>query len=301
MGIVLKFWAAGVVALSFGAGLFTGLYLNGSRESRKDFSQAERLESSFESAVPHRQNPVVPNTTKSLREPSSRLASSLVEGPGAIKDALDYLSTPDEMRKEVAKLYDEAAYAARSTGDFGQLANLFTALSQSDRHLLGHQLPTIFSKLGPTHDISEKLAILDKISIPRAAFEEIRRRIYQMEAMERYDDMKREGIVGKLPTGDFVDVCSELGKARLGKAFERVADGGTEETQRAAAAALGVYAMQAGTMNGSKIISELPPGIIRDEAVAELVSWLKRTGSKQEAQPWLDTIMDAKARERAAR
>ena len=58
--------------------------------------------------------------------------------------------------------------------------------------------------------------------------------------------------------------------------------------------------MAAGTMAGSQVIGKLPPGIVRDEAVAELVLWLKQTGSKEEAQPWLDSITDEQAKKKRA-
>ncbi len=178
----------------------------------------------------------------------------------------------------MTKLCNEAAYVASTTGDFSLLANLFGSVSQTDRYLLGRQLPTVFSKLGPTHDIGEKLAIPDKISVSKSQLEDVRRQIYQLEAMERYEELKKEGTVRNLSATDFTDICRALGGVRIGKAFERVADGGDEETQRAAASALGAYAMQAGTMVGSRELTKLPPGVIRDEAVAELVLWLKQTG-----------------------
>ena len=53
-------------------------------------------------------------------------------------------------------------------------------------------------------------------------------------------------------------------------------------------------------MAGSQVIGKLPPGIVRDEAVAELVLWLKQTGSKEEAQPWLDSITDEQAKKKRA-
>ena len=301
MGIPSKLRYIGGIAISFGAGVFTGISVLGPNRSGDDVLAANHLEQHLQISRPNRRNPADPNARNAEGALHSKLSGSLPKGPNAIKEALGSLSTPNEMREEMTKLFDEAAYVASSSGDFSFLLNLFDAIGQQDRYILGCRLPAVFSKLGPGHDIREKMALLNKISVPKAQHDDIRRQIYQMEAMERYDEMKRQGVIERLPTSDFVDICKALGKVRLSKAFERVADGGTEEAQRSAAAALGIYAMQAGTMNGSKEISELPPGIVRDEAVAELVAWLRRTGSPEEAQPWLDTILDAKARERATR
>ncbi|MEI7912106.1 MAG: hypothetical protein WCK77_20935 [Verrucomicrobiota bacterium] len=251
--------------------------------------------------VPATRNLPATNPNGPYASSRSRFSGTLSQGPDAIKAALESVTTPDEMREETAKLFNEAALVARTSGNFGLLANLFGSVNQMDRYLLGLQLPTVFSKLGPIHDIGEKLAIIEQISVPKTQLEDLRRKIYQMEAMERYDAMKSEGVVGTMTSADFSDICGALGRVRLGKAFERAADGGSEEAQRAAASALGVYAMRAGTMEGSQEIAKLPPGMIRDEAAAELVIWLKETGSKEDAQSWLESITDAQARKRATR
>lgn len=242
-----------------------------------------------------RHAPDSPDTTRRFG-----LSGVLAKGPEAIKDALDGAETSGMRHQAMNGLFNEAAHVARASGDFGLLADLFGAVGQNERLVLAHSLPAVFSKLGPSHDLAAKLGILEQLSVPGNSLDDLRRRILTQEAMERYEEMQREGVIGKLTPGDFAHVCAELGGVRLAKAFERVADGGSEEARRAAASALGRRAMTTGPMAGSEVIAKLPPGVTRDEAVAEMVLWLERSGSDQEAQPWLEMIEDAQAKARAS-
>lgn len=160
-------------------------------------------------------------------------------------------------------------------------------------------LPSVFTRVGAKADITEKLSILENLSDSKTSLDTFERQIYEAEAKERYDEMQKEGIIGELKPELFAAVIREVGSVRIGKAFERIGDGGTEEARRMAAQALGRYAMRAGTMEGSEEIAKLQPGIIRDEAVAEMVIWMTKTGSAAEAAPWLATIQDPAAKARA--
>ena len=229
----------------------------------------------------------------------SRFNHTLSNGPDSIREALSNTADATEMNQEIQNLFMEAWHVAKTTGNFDQINDLFLAVEQKQRYVIATMLPMVFSKLGPEYDIPKKLDILENLSDIKTSLDSLERQIYQAEAKERYDEMQKAGIVGELSPENFAAVIQAVGGIRLGKAFERVADGGTEEAQRRAAAALGRYAMRAGTMEGSEEIAKLQPGIIRDEAVAQMVIWMNQTGSGAEAAPWLETIQDPVAKARA--
>lgn len=192
-----------------------------------------------------------------------------------------------------------AIHTVESTGDFSQLLSVFDSLSQNDRIGKFLEIPAVFSKLGPKHDIAEKLALLEKVNAPASTLETFKRKILEMEARERYGAMNEEGVLADLKDEEFGSVCRALAMSRLKQGFQCIEDGASENAKRTAASMVGQFAIQAGTMEASKEISALPPGIVRDEAVAEMVLWLKKTGSEKEADPWLETIQDEKAKARA--
>ncbi len=229
----------------------------------------------------------------------SRFHGTLGRGADAIREALHTTTDAADMNQEIQRLFMEAWHVAKSTGNFDLIEEVFLAVEQKQRYGLATMLPMVFSRLGPEHDIPEKLGILENLSDIKSSLDTLERQIYQAEAKERYDEMQKAGMIGELAPEDFAAVIQAVGGVRLGKAFERINDGGTEEARRMAARALGRFAMRAGTMEGSEEIAKLAPGIVRDEAVAEMVIWMNKTGSKDEATPWLEAIQDPAAKARA--
>ncbi len=229
----------------------------------------------------------------------SRFHKTLSQGSNAIKEALSQTSDADDMAAETQKLFMEAWHVAKTTGDFEPIKNLFSAIDQKERYQLSSMLPSVFSKFGPEYDLAQKREILNSIIVEKDSFDRLERSIYQAEAKERYDEMKQAGIITDLKPEIFSSVIQAVGEIRLGVAFERINDSGSEEARRLAAIALSRYAMKTGTMEASEEIAKLEPGIIRDEAVAEMVIWMNRTGSADQVLPWLETIHDPIAKARA--
>jgi hypothetical protein len=188
---------------------------------------------------------------------------------------------------------------AESSGDFASLASVFDTFSQNDRIGRFQEISSIFSKLGPKHDIAAKMAILEKVNAPDSTLDTFKRKILEAEARERYGELKDDGVLETLTDQEFGYVCRALTTSRIKQGFKCIDDGNSDSAKRTAAGMVTQYAIQAGTMEASKEIAALAPGIIRDEAVAELVLWLRRTGADTEAAPWLETIRDERAKIRA--
>ena len=200
---------------------------------------------------------------------------------------------------DLAEPLGSAIATAESNGDFSQLQTVFDSLTQNERIGRFQEILSVYSKLGPKHDIEEKLALLEKVNAPASTLETFKRKIFEMEARERYGAMKEEGVLANLKDEEFGSVCRAVTTSRMKQGFQCVEDGTSESAKRTAAGMVARFAIQAGTMEASKEISALPPGIVRDEAVAEMVLWLRKTGSEKEAAPWLETIQDEKAKARA--
>jgi hypothetical protein len=190
------------------------------------------------------------------------------------------------------------AELASASGDFAPLGDFLEGVSQSERFRYFDRIPTIFSKWGPSHDIREKMSLLDKLNAPASTLAALRNSILRMEARERYSEMKEEGFLKTLSDDEFAEVCRAIATSRINRAFTSVEDAPSESAKRAAAAAVAKRAIAGGTMEASREIAKLPPGLVRDEAVAELVLFLRLTGSGSEAAPWIETIQDEEARER---
>lgn len=195
-------------------------------------------------------------------------------------------------------VFRELADVAAANGNFLPLGKFFEGLGQTERYEYFKRIPAIFSKLGPSHDIREKMALLDKVNAPSSSLTALRATVHQMEARERYDQMKEEGILKSLSDKEFAGVCRSIASNRVKQGFANVEDAGSESAKRAAAAEVARCAIAGGTMEASKEIGNLAPGIVRDEAAAELVLWLRRTGSADEAESWVKTIVDEKAKAR---
>jgi len=205
--------------------------------------------------------------------------------------------SPDKADDHAFKRYAEIAAAS---GDYTLLSKLFDNLGQDKREYYFQQAVSIFSPLGPAHDIREKLTLLEKVEAYASSLEGMRKSVFEREAVERYEAMRNEGVLKALSDEEFAAVCRRISINRVGKAFDAVEDAGSESAMRAAAAAVARSAIAGGTMAASKAIGELPAGVIRDEAIVELVVWLRQTNSKDEAAPWEALITDENARNRLA-
>lgn len=142
------------------------------------------------------------------------------------------------------------------------------------------------------------MALLEKVNAYASRLENMRMAVLEWEAMERYDQMKEEGVLIKLTNEEFAAVCRRIAMNRVKKAFAAVEDADNETTKRIAAAAVARSVIAGGTMAASKAIGELPAGVVRDEAVAELVLWLRQTNSESEAAPWEAVIADETTKSR---
>jgi hypothetical protein len=187
---------------------------------------------------------------------------------------------------------------AESTGDFRPLIDSFSKLSQNDK--MGHfnRVAAVYSKLGPKHDIEMKLLMLEMITAPSSLLERYEHSILELEARERYESLKEEGIIHELSVDKFSQVCESLANSRIDKGFSAISDGNGEETQRMAARSVARFAVRADLMEAIRAISSLEPGLIRDEAIVEMVLWLRKTGAHQEAITWVNIIQDTKAKSR---
>src|SRR5690606_1329679 len=114
-----------------------------------------------------------------------------------------------------------------------------------------------------------------------------RKKILEAEARQRFDQLKEQGIISSLESKDFATLCLGMAKSKLAKGFSLIVEGKDEESRRVAASEVTRYAMEVGTLEASKEIQKLPSGILKDEAVAEMVIYLARGGSEAEAKPWL--------------
>jgi hypothetical protein len=181
---------------------------------------------------------------------------------------------------------------AETTGDFRPLKNSYGELSQGDKMAHFPRIAATYSKLGPKHDIEMKRSILETLSAPASTLARFERAILELEARERYDRLKEDGVIQELSANEFSHVCEAIANSRISKGFSIIADASDEETQRQAARSVARFAVRADLMEASRVIGALPSGIIREEAIAEMVVWLRNTGSGEEAQPWLDEIKD---------
>lgn len=227
------------------------------------------------------------------RESSSGNGSKSV----IFKPEINHLKLTEEGIKD--RDFNHAIGVVEACGDFSALAVFFEGIRQTEREAFFIRIPNIFSKLGPKHDIAKKLALLEKMNVPSSTLETFKRKILEMEARERYGALRAEGVLATLKDEEFGSICRALATSRMKQGFQCIEDGASESAKRAAASMVTQFAIRAGTMEASKEISSLPPGIIRDEAVAEMVLWLRKTGSENEAAPWLETIQDEKAKARA--
>ena len=229
-----------------------------------------------------------------------RMAEALSSGPDAVRSILvDQGSDPTINR--LAWMFDEAKKRISATGNYRYLENLVEGVKRSEvgenaRTTLGVRLSEVFSKMGPAYDIREKTRLMESLEPFEGKRGTYKICMLNEEAKERYTQMKQEGEVAKLSTQEFASVCWAMADIRPEKAMLRVADGPTEDARREAAARVTKFSMERGSMETSQMIQKLPTGIIRDEAVAEMVIALNKQGSGEEAKAWLATITDEQAR-----
>lgn len=255
-------------------------HLAGKAKHQSNGEAKENLNIDGSSSTQMDTSPRMPKRIRSQiipRSSSTRASSPDLERDAQFQSAIDIVST---------------------SGDFRPLSEFFDSLNQNDRFLFFREIPSVFSKLGPKYDIAKKLAILEKVNASESDLATFRGKVLQMEARERYDEMKESGVLVALSDRDFAAICRSVASSRLKQGFEIIEDGGSDSAKRFAAAEVARYAIRAGTMEASKEIGNLPAGIVRDEAVAELVIWLRRTGSADEAEPWLKSIVDETAKSR---
>lgn len=245
------------------------------------------------SGNPSLSGPVFPKDRNQRTVPNVRKPESFLSR--AERNIEQAPRTPGEVDDHV---FNRSAEIAATSGDFGPLSRFFDSLSQVKRDHYFRQVPTIFSKLGPSHDIREKLALLEKVNIYASSLESMRVAVLEREAVERYDEMKEEGILKTLTDKEFAAVCRRIASNRVEKGFTAVEDANSETAMRVAAATVARSAIAGGTMAASKTIAELPAGVIRDKAVAELVLWLRKTNSEDEAAPWEALIIDENSKAR---
>ena len=207
--------------------------------------------------------------------------------------------TADRLHDSAQKRFDESFEVACATGNFAALKEFISEVNADKRPYFINRLSRAFSKLGPRHDIEEKLRIIEASNVSADDSIYLRRLILQREASQRFEQMEREGIVETLDERDFSDVCHSIAESRPSRAFAVAHHGRSEEGIRMASRAIARCAIRGGVMGASKEILGLRDGIVRDEAAAELVLWLNNAGSQEEAAAWLATIADDTARSRA--
>jgi len=231
-----------------------------------------------------------------------KMADALSSGPEAVKAILaDQGSDPTVNR--LAWMFDEAKKRISATGNYRYLENLVEGVKQSDvgendLTTLGVRLSEVFSKMGPSYDIREKKRLMESLEPSEGKRGTYKIYMLNEEAKERYSQMREEGEIAKLSTQEFASICWAMAEVRPEKAMERVADGPSEDAIREAAARVARFTMGKGSMEASQMIQRLPAGIIRDEAVAEMVIALNKLDSGDEAKAWLATITDEQARVR---
>lgn len=195
----------------------------------------------------------------------------------------------------------KASEVIAANGNYSYLHQLINDIPLEKRAILFVHLPRIFSKLGPVHDIKQKFLLAEKLSNNQNDLKNLREAILGAEAVYRIGDMREEGVLKSLNDADFSIVCRSLGLKSLSEGFALASEGSNESSVRLAASTIAGAAMASGPLAASSTISKLPKGLVRDEAIAEMVVWLKNSGSAAEAKPWIDAISDPKARKRAIR
>jgi hypothetical protein len=186
-------------------------------------------------------------------------------------------------------------------GDYSGFARKLSMLEPNQRMTYAKQIPELFSLLGPTHDVGEKIKLIGILDAPIDYQNSIRDAVFQQEGMRRFDEVVNSELIQKIYNEDFAAMCVALSTVDLSRGFGGVAFGANEEMQRFAARKVGEFSMMAGPFEASKEISQLPAGFIRDEIVAEMVLFLDRTGSGDDAATWAGTIIDEQAKQRVNR
>jgi hypothetical protein len=200
-----------------------------------------------------------------------------------------------------ANEYERLVNLASDMGDFSGLEEYFNHVGEKERYEVLIAAIGIFSPMGPTHDVKKKLGLLNKLNQPSSVLASLHEKIIEVEARERYDEMKQEGFLASLSDGDFAVACRSITKCRVAEGFKMVGDGKSESAKRHAAGEVARTAIASGLMEASVEIGKLEPGIVRDEAVVELVKWLRRTGSPGEALAWAETVKDDVSRAKIPR
>lgn len=194
----------------------------------------------------------------------------------------------------------ETAQIALS-GDFSGFAQALSVLDLNQRIIYGRKIPLLFSPLGPAHDVPEKLKLIELMGSQVDLQESIRRSVFEEEAKLRFAEVVSSGCIELIDNEDFASMCVGLSKTGLSRGLSAAASGANAEMQRHAARKVASFSMLAGPLEASQAISQLPAGMVRDEIVAGMVLFLKRTGSADEAAAWAATIIDEQARKRVER
>jgi hypothetical protein len=198
----------------------------------------------------------------------------------------------------VAPDFTEEVARITRYGDYSGFSRKLSNLEPNQRMTYAQRIPELFSPLGPAHDVAEKIKLIGVLDAPIDYQNSTRDAVFRQEGKRRFDEVVKSGLIQELHKEDFSAMCVALSTVSLARGFDAVADGADAEMQRFAARKVASFSMMAGPLEASKEISQLPAGFIRDEIVAEMVLFLKRTGSPDDAAAWADTIIDEQAKQR---
>lgn len=182
----------------------------------------------------------------------------------------------------------------RKNGDYRDAAAFMARSSTGEKFIFMMQIGELLSPAGSRHDLTEKGKLIDMLpsSDPKVPY--LREKALTAEAEERYDSLKKDGVLDELKKNELAIVYQAVARLDPATAFDKIADLKSEDSRRIAASAVARQWVTVDFMDASKRIEKIPPGPLRDEASAELVIGLWNIDSP-EAAAWFDSIRDPKA------
>lgn len=223
---------------------------------------------------------------------------SLEKGESAFVEWLEAGGT-EERGSLIELAADAALRAANSKGEITQLKTVMTAIGPIERIEVFHtKILELATPLGAAHDIDAMLDLAREVK--SYSQEKLREEVFE-KAAERLDELNSSGFLSELAPSDFALLCGSVAQTNGTRAFDAAAEARDEESRRTAAARVMSQILKYDSYAAAEKLSEIPEGLVRDEATAEMIVWLVGRGSSAEALPWLDQIADPTARDRAAR
>jgi hypothetical protein len=213
------------------------------------------------------------------------------------------LSPSDRVQQSVGKIavkpdpsdVADACAMVREQGDYRELRECLLNMSLNERFgfILGEFL-RLRSRVGNSHDYTEKIAIIDKFGGEKAA--DFKNRLLKATG-RNLDPVNDRSFIMSLDPDSWRAAVTGAAEENSSKAFELAVSDLGEANQRIACAEVTRIWLGLDSIAASERIASVQTGPMKDAAICELVEWLVRKGGGAEATAWIAEISDLAQRE----